>query len=724
MSKNNDEKVKTILESNEIPQELEPENIKAMLDRKKIRNNKGKKATIIKVVSGAAACAVICTYATTAYIDKNKNVEHLLESSYIGDYLTDSETHSEADTGMYMSGAHDYTKIYSYFRKPEKPKKQSAFDKVLGFFGVKNDELNDVEIYEEDFVYENAVDIFNGMADMDDGLKSDSTTAVVPETEGSGSDLRGEEESNEYSDTYNQEEGVEEADIVKTDGNNIYYCYDDEIRIASVDSGKFTATYEFSPKKDLNMSDDEWLTINDMYLIDGRLIIITTSDDGTEPVYRTYNGGICDCVVNYNNEVSVFVYKAGLEPEFISSYTQEGTYNTVRMIDGYLYLVTDTASENYKAIENKDDLDAYIPKYSCDGNEAFIPADCILVPSDNRKELTWIQYTVIGGMNVLSDAPSENVNIKALADYTGNIYCSKYNLYAAAGLGDETSITRIELSEGRIIPSASGTVKGYVLNQFSMSEHNGYFRIATTINNIKEIYKEDGNSMTVSATNTISNALFILDMGMNIVGEVKDFGKDETIKSVNYNGDLAYVVTYEQTDPLFAIDTSNPENPVILDEFKINGYSTYMQKWSDGLLLGFGIDADEYAIERGVKLVMFDTSDPNNLKEVGLATYSSTEKYIYSSAIWERKNLYIDAERNIISFPVNISEYKTEFKNVFYSYENGEFIKKGEINLSEDAGGYSRVLYINGYLYLVQADQFISLTLDTIEIVESIKWER
>lgn len=726
MSKNNDEMVKKMLTSNEIPKELEPENIKAMLDRKKIKKKTGMTSTVIKVVSGAAACAVVCTFATNMFIQKGKLRNSTDKEALVSDILINSSENelTRVEAEMYMQGAPDYSRIYSYIRKPEK---QNAFDKMMEFFsGGKIEYKND--IYDgagDDFVYEEYNESFeesfvdtevqmNGaltdgvLNSVDSGYVDSGTKA--PETSGSGSDLR-EEEDNEYSDTYNQEEGVEEADIVKTDGKNIYYCFEDEIRIASVDSGKFTSTNVFSPKADLNIEENEWFNIRDIYLIDDKLIVVSSSFEESSNEYYTYDTktGIIDCVVGSvgsSEEVSVSVYKTGLEPEFIASYTQEGAYSDIRMIDGYVYLITNTTSDFYNQIKDVDDIDSYIPKYGCNGNDCFIPADDILIPEEERTNLSQISYTVIGGMNVLSDTPSENVKVKALADYTGTIYCSKDNLYAAAFTGEDTSITRISISEGNINPSASGKVDGYVLNQFSMSEYNGYFRIATTINNTSEE----------------SNALFILDMDMNTVGQVTDFGLNETIKSVNYNGDLAYVVTYEQTDPLFAIDTSNPENPVILDEFKINGYSTYMQKWNDGLLLGFGIDADENAIERGVKLVMFDTSDPNELKEIGLTTYSSTEEYIYSSAIWERKNLYIDSKRNLISFPLSIYGYEAEFKNVFYSYENGQFTLKGEVDLNSEYDVNSRVLYINGYLYLITDAEFKSLNVDTIEVIDSFKW--
>ena len=242
-----------------------------------------------------------------------------------------------------------------------------------------------------------------------------------------------------------------------------------------------------------------------------------------------------------------------------------------------------------------------------------------------------------------------------------------------------------------------------------MSEYNGFFRIAAT----HEKYVVMGDAeydITEYQQSNIKNYIYVMDMDMNVVGSVSDFGNGETIKSVNFNGDKAYVVTYMQTDPLYAFDLSDPKNPVALDEFKITGYSTYMQKWSDGLLLGFGISADENGFEQGLKLTMFDNSDPENLKAVSsFEMIDKDDSFYYSEACWERKALLIDSEKNIIGFPVteyNYSNEGREYSYAFYSFENGQFVSKGQIK--SFAAELRRAVIIGDYVYAVSDRQFKS----------------
>ncbi|MBE6862756.1 MAG: hypothetical protein E7497_07675, partial [Ruminococcus sp.] len=255
-----------------------------------------------------------------------------------------------------------------------------------------------------------------------------------------------------------------------------------------------------------------------------------------------------------------------------------------------------------------------------------------------------------------------------------------------------------------------------------------------------EEWTETIGDMVASSTRTgIDNRVYVLDMDLNVVGSVEGFGEDETIKSVSYSGDLAYVVTYEQTDPLFAIDMSDPEKPVILDEYKLPGYSTYMQKWGEGELLGFGVNADEQGIENGVKLVMFDNSDPENLDETAsyILKSDSDNQWIISYANSERKALLIAPEKNLIGVPVNVGgytedkygqwEYYDNSKYMFFEYTDGEFNLKGEIKSDSShfkgMGTLNRAIYIGDYVYALSDCEFISADIETMTVKDSVAFE-
>jgi uncharacterized secreted protein with C-terminal beta-propeller domain len=275
-----------------------------------------------------------------------------------------------------------------------------------------------------------------------------------------------------------------------------------------------------------------------------------------------------------------------------------------------------------------------------------------------------------------------------------------------------------------INPAASCKIDGYVNDQFSMSEYQGYFRIAVTNVTWTET---QGDGYVSYSQESINNYVYVLDMELNVVGSIGDFGVDEIIRSVNFSGNMAYVVTYEQTDPLFAIDLTDPGNIVILDEYSITGYSSYMQSYGDNLLLGFGVNADEEGVTDGVKIVMFDTDNPENLDEVGIYIIDSGEHdSLYSDAVWYRKALLIDSEKNLIGVPVTYYDYYDEWysyhdynKYMFFSYDNGEFVLRGEVTYPESENS-ERVIYIGDYLYVLSSGAFISADMDTIEVTDNV----
>ena len=234
-----------------------------------------------------------------------------------------------------------------------------------------------------------------------------------------------------------------------------------------------------------------------------------------------------------------------------------------------------------------------------------------------------------------------------------------------------------------------------------------------------------------------------MDMDLNIVGSVDGLGKDEEIKSASFSGNMAYVVTFRQTDPLYAVDLSDPTAPVVLDEFKINGFSTYMQSWGEGLLFGFGQDANDTGRITGVRMTMFDNSDPNDLKAADVYTwdniyydeyYTGTE--FSSTAVWDRKALLIAPEKNLIGVPINIMKYSDDWydrenttKYEFFSFEDGSFVHKGEISETfsdVDTKGfsdYNRALYIGGYVYTLSDNKFVSADIETLEITDELTFD-
>lgn len=799
---NKDKEIREMLEQEEIPEELSPENVKQMLDEKTSAKKRKKISVAGRITATAAACAIIVG-ATAGSVHLLNRKDKIVTGDYTGHYegktvpdgniysVSSSETITlEQVNAPYMNGAESYEQIYKLIE--DSSKNTERYDKYYNFAIAEtaDDAMSEssmaVENEDTKYTQSNGVDAGGfGMGGGDieppepiavpvetteevtepmteetteptteeatEPTTEDTTEPTTEEvTEPTTEETTEPEEDDDYSETYNQEAGVLEADIVKTDGEKIYYLtnkwitggYDDDgvywnymdnsynipvLNIASVDKGNFTDSMQIDVTPETYL-DDGWeqeIYINDMYLYNDIIAVIGTS-------YSSYSVYDDDCY-NYDYDNKCFVSFYDKNAELIGTYWQDGYYSDVRIApDGYMYLVSTYNSYQFDEIGGVDDTAKYIPECGINDTTECMPPEDILLPEDTLDNYGNLSYTIIGSIDLTVSAQFTPADTKALAGYTGELYTSAENIYTTVGWED-TDITRISVSGGSITPVASGTVEGYVKDQFSMSEYDGYFRIATTINKWTDNsnFFTDMLGIATDSEHIQDNRVYVLDMDLNEVGCVSGFGENETIKSVNFSGNMGYVVTYEQTDPLFAIDLSNPAEPFITDEFKILGYSTYMQNWTDGLLLGFGVDADENGIENGVKIVMFDNSDPYNLQEVGLYAINRTDNnYISSPATWERKQLLIAPEKNIIGIPLSIYSYDDNedvSKYMFFEYADGEFVPKGEIakTLSyddkySDLCYYDRALYIGGYVYVVSADKFVSADIDTITIKDEV----
>lgn len=185
------------------------------------------------------------------------------------------------------------------------------------------------------------------------------------------------------------------------------------------------------------------------------------------------------------------------------------------------------------------------------------------------------------------EKPEEEASILTYVGSGNQIYMSKDNLYVAVPNhyhgpnwmdNQNTELYRFSVEGTNVQFAANGSIQGYLLNQFSMDEHKGYFRVAATRG---QAWDEQSPS---------SNHLYILDGGLNTVSSVDDLARGERIYSVRFMQDKAYVVTFKEVDPLFVFDLSNPNEPKVLGELKIPGFSNYLHPYDENHLIGFGYD--------------------------------------------------------------------------------------------------------------------------------------
>jgi len=227
---------------------------------------------------------------------------------------------------------------------------------------------------------------------------------------------------------------------------------------------------------------------------------------------------------------------------------------------------------------------------------------------------------------------------------------------------EKTVIHRIEIDGLDVDYRGVGEVPGTVLNQFSMDEHKGYLRVATTTGHV---------SRTGEATSL--NHLYILDINdekMPIVGSVEDLAAGERIYSARFIGDRAYMVTFKKIDPLFVIDVKNPEKPEVLGYLKVSGYSDYLHPFNEEgtLIIGVGKETrggdENFAWYQGVKVSLFDATDVNN--PVELSKIEIGDRGTDSYALYDHKAFTFDRNRGLLVLPILLAEVDETQRNDNY----------------------------------------------------------
>jgi uncharacterized secreted protein with C-terminal beta-propeller domain len=567
----------------------------------------------------------------------------------------------------------------------------------------------------------------------------------------------------EFSDTNIQTEGVQEADVVKTDGRYIYTANSESICITDAGAGHPDVVSE------IPQVTDDGQVIFEMYINGDTLTLIrqgynniqTESGDATKEKLSR-DGCIAYPGERYMIDTSVDIYDVSDRdaPRKVRSLSQSGGYIDSRMIGDKLYLISNYGEFDYAAMD-KDDPRTYVPLYA-EGEDQIIslPGEIYVPP---RSE--YMSYTVVSGIDT---SKAKFVSRESLLGESFTVYASIGNLYLSAmkyGYGetdefgyhitknsDYTRVTRLSLKDGNVKVEASADVPGIVDDQFSLDESDGTLRVVTThsenvavtataggdgksyseeyygedneplndesdnVKNAREIEKkygklewEDSRYYDTGDYNAYraygygasrSTGLYILDMNLSVLGKVDDLAPGEQVYSCRYIGDVAYFVTFRNTDPLFSVDLSDPSRPKVMDKLKIPGFSDYLHPYADGLLFGLGFDADENTGEvKSVKVSMFDNSDPFDVTEKDKLII---EEFYYTEAADNHKAILVDSRKGLIAFPA-----EGEYAIMKYDEGNG-FSRVMDISLNSDGSGswYSglRGMFIDDVFYVIAPD--------------------
>jgi hypothetical protein len=343
-------------------------------------------------------------------------------------------------------------------------------------------------------------------------------------------------------------------------------------------------------------------------------------------------------------------------PSIASALTVDGQYLSARLIGGRARIVvrsepnftfafprdgseaemTRAKAENRRIVEASKETN-WIPRYAVTDGGGRKTSEGALSCDQAYRPQGFAGFGLLSVLTVDPANPDGKASTSVMAD--GSIvYASTTGLYVATSLWDRvepagdvivrapnTLIHRFDITDPATARyRVSGLVTGTILNQFSMSEHEGHLRVATT-----------GSSP--ASTESFVTVLSDDGAALREVGKVGGLGKGERIYAVRFLGDVGFVVTFRQTDPLYSLDLSNPAGPRVVGELKITGYSAYLHPIGDGLLLGVGQDATEEGRRLGSQVSVFDVSDlakPRLLHKHALGQGGSAAEFDHHAFLW------------------------------------------------------------------------------------------
>jgi uncharacterized secreted protein with C-terminal beta-propeller domain len=512
-----------------------------------------------------------------------------------------------------------------------------------------------------------------------------------------------------HSDTNVQVQGVDEADIVKTDGQYIYtitngnrYVYYDYYGGGSGTNSTLVIAkaYPADEASIVSRVDLGDFYPQEMFIQDGKVLVFGSTSkqvpiEGAVPQTGAGSAGSPGLAAEkmiappyyppyrYMQLATVRIYDASdkANPSLVRSIDLEGNYLSSRKIGSYVYFVVNSYPDYQilqKAIESPAPFGAaaedILPSFR-DRKAAEVTADTTFAPVAGCTDVAYFEpvdpqnFVTIASISM--DDPQAEIAKEVILGSGQNVYASASNLYvaemnypywtdSATVPQEQTIIHRFSLDNGKITQAGQMTAPGRILNQFSMDEYDSHFRIATTVS---ETWTPAGGTAVAS-----SNNVYVFDGDSQMTGKIEGIAPGESIYAVRFMGARGYVVTFKKVDPLFVLDLSNPSNPAILGKLKIPGYSDYLHPYDENHIIGIGkevdesIDADKvhsdnavyFTAIQGVKIALFDVTDVANPKEMYKVVIGDrgTDSY----ALKDHKAFLFDKEKNLLVVPILLAE--------------------------------------------------------------------
>jgi hypothetical protein len=492
--------------------------------------------------------------------------------------------------------------------------------------------------YDDDgFEADDPVPGASGDGDGDDG---DDSSSEPGDGDGDGSGGDGDSDGpTDVSETNNQVAGVDEADLVKNDGKYLYITENGALHI--LEAWPANSTREVG-KVDFEGDPRELFVVGDR-----ALVYVSSAETG----YSCSYGYDCDFTGDgTSTKLALFDISDRTKPEKVREIALTGSLLAARRIGSTVHTVVsdqpilfdgiqtwvndldycdevkdettarakvDAVRAQNVALINATDVLAKLPQvHDSLGSQASLLGSCTGFYATAVQQ--GAAFTTLLSVDMSADEPATTASV---VSRPGAIYASADALYMSVRDISYEETWNYGEEDGAVVPEtsvihrfaigdkpeltayqASGTVQGHVLNQFSMDEHDDNLRVATSIGWVPD-------------PNVTSVVTVLGRQGKELVqlGQVGHIGPKEDIRSVRFDGDRGFVVTFEKTDPLFVLDLSKPTAPSVLGELKVPGFSTYMHLMDETHLLTIGYDADDqgdFSWFAGIMLQIFDVSDP------------------------------------------------------------------------------------------------------------------
>jgi uncharacterized secreted protein with C-terminal beta-propeller domain len=452
-----------------------------------------------------------------------------------------------------------------------------------------------------------------------------------------------------HSETNAQVAGVDELDTVKNDGTYIYTVTNNTVAIV--------LAYPVTEAKLL-----AHVSVNGSLqgiFVDGNRLVVVSQQYQQYPLQFTGTvqpvmGGsvaVYPIFLNYpqTTSLSIFDISNHSNPVLTTTLVVNGTLAGARLIGDYAYLVATQPVYCTGPI--------VLPENVVNGR-ALMTGVASVYHSDIADVAH--SFTTVVGINVTQVNPTPAAKV-FLIGTSSNIYVSVHQIYLTQPIwsqAEQTAVHRISIDGGNISYQATGTVSGHVLNQFSMDEYNGNFRIATTGYGFSQV----ASTGAVWSSGQQQTNLYVLDSGLHIIGRLEGLSPGEAFYAARFMGDRAYLVTFQRMDPLFVIGLQDPHQPKVLGQLNIPGVSDYLQPYDETHLIGFGkssqnVTWENAALFQGLKLSLFDVTDPSH--PIDTSDYFVGDRGSDSPALTDHKSVLFDQSLNLLVIPLSIALNQT-----------------------------------------------------------------